>query len=117
VALVALRGARSAISGAIALLTTSLVSFGLLALSAALWFTATGTGFLTPVAATLAMNDPTRKPILVLAVVVLIAGIGFKLSLVPSTRGLPRPMTEPPCRSRPSWLASPRSPRWLRCSW
>jgi NADH-quinone oxidoreductase subunit N len=83
VALVALRGARSAISGAIALLTTSLVSFGLLALSAALWFTATGTGFLTPVAAAVAMNDPTRQPILVLAVVVLIAGIGFKLSLVP----------------------------------
>ena len=45
IALVALRGARSAISGAIALLTTALVSFGLLALSAALWFTATGTGF------------------------------------------------------------------------
>src|SRR5665811_484244 len=47
VALVALRGARSAISGAIALLTTALVSFGLLALAAALWFTATGSGFLT----------------------------------------------------------------------
>jgi NADH-quinone oxidoreductase subunit N len=30
-----------------------------------------------------AVNDPTRRPILVLAVVVLIAGIGFKLSLVP----------------------------------
>jgi NADH-quinone oxidoreductase subunit N len=83
VALVALRGARSAISGAIDLLTTSLVSFGLLALSAALWFTATGTGFLTPAAALVAVNDPTRRPILVLAVVVLIAGIGFKLSLVP----------------------------------
>jgi NADH-quinone oxidoreductase subunit N len=83
VALVALRGARSAISGAIALLTTSLVSFGLLALSAALWFTATGSGFLTPAAALVAVNDPTRRPILVLAVVVVIAGIGFKLSLVP----------------------------------
>ena len=83
VALVALRGARSAISGAMALLTTSLVSFGLLAMSAALWFTATGSGFLTPAAALVAMNDPTRRPILVLAVVVVIAGIGFKLSLVP----------------------------------
>src|SRR5450631_607552 len=83
VALVALRGARSAISGAIALLTTSLVSFGLLAMSAALWFTATGSGFLTPAAALVAMNDPSRRPILVLAVVVVIAGIGFKLSLVP----------------------------------
>ena len=83
IALVALRGARSAISGAIALLTTALVSFGLLALSAALWFTATGTGFLTPAAAIVAVQDPARRPILVLAVVVVIAGIGFKLSLVP----------------------------------
>ncbi|MEP7192424.1 MAG: proton-conducting transporter membrane subunit [Actinomycetota bacterium] len=83
VALVALRGARSAISGSIDLLTTSLVSFGLLALSAALWFTATGSGFLTPAAALAAINDPSKRPILVLAVVVVIAGIGFKLSLVP----------------------------------
>src|SRR5674476_308823 len=81
--LAALRGARSAISGAMALLTTSLVSFGLLAMSAALWFTATGSGFLTPAAALVAINDPARRPILVLAVVVVIAGIGFKLSLAP----------------------------------
>ena len=83
VALVALRGARSAISGAIALLTAALVSFGLLALSTALWFTATGSGFLTPAAALAGFHDPGRRPILVLAVVVAIAGIGFKLSLVP----------------------------------
>ena len=83
VALVALRGARSAISGAIALLTAALVSFALLAFSAALWFTATGSGFLTPAAALHGFNDPVRHPILVLAVVVAIAGIGFKLSLVP----------------------------------
>jgi NADH-quinone oxidoreductase subunit N len=83
VALVALRGARSAISGAIALLTTALVSFGLLALSAALWFTATGSAFLTPVTALAVIVDPAMRPILVLAVVVAIAGIGFKLSLVP----------------------------------
>jgi NADH-quinone oxidoreductase subunit N len=83
VALVALRGARSAISGAIALLTAALVSFGLLALSTALWFTATGSGFLTPAAALAGFHDPARRPILVLAVVVVIAGIGFKLSLVP----------------------------------
>jgi NADH-quinone oxidoreductase subunit N len=83
VALVALRGARSAISGAVALLTAALVSFGLLSLSAALWFTATGSGFLTPTAALSVIGDPARRPILVLAVVVSIAGIGFKLSLVP----------------------------------
>lgn len=83
VALVALRGARSAISGAVALLTTALVSFGLLALAAALWFTATGSGFLNPATALASSIDPVRRPILVLAVVVVIAGIGFKLSLVP----------------------------------
>jgi NADH-quinone oxidoreductase subunit N len=83
VALVALRGARSAISGAVALLTTALVSFGLLALAAALWFTATTSGFLTPAAALTVVADPSRRPILVLAVVLVVAGIGFKLSLVP----------------------------------
>jgi NADH-quinone oxidoreductase subunit N len=83
VALVALRGARSAISGAVDLLTTSLVSFGLLALAAALWFTATGSAFLNPAAALSVIHDPARRPILVLAVVVVVAGIGFKLSLVP----------------------------------
>jgi NADH-quinone oxidoreductase subunit N len=83
VALVALRGARSAISGAVALLTTALVSFGLLALAAALWFTATASGFLSPAAALAVVHDPVRRPILVLAVVVVVAGIGFKLSLVP----------------------------------
>jgi len=83
VALVALRGARTAITGAVALLTTSLVSFGLLALAAALWFTATGSGFLTPAAAHAVIDDPARRPILVLAVVLVVAGIGFKLSLVP----------------------------------
>jgi NADH-quinone oxidoreductase subunit N len=83
VALVALRGARSAISGAVALLTTALVSFGLLALAAALWFTATSSGFLTPAAALTVIHDPSRRPILVLAVVLVVAGIGFKLSLVP----------------------------------
>ena len=83
VALVALRGARSAISGAVALLTTALVSFGLLALAAALWFTATSSGFLTPAAALTVIADPVRRPILILAVALVVAGIGFKLSLVP----------------------------------
>src|SRR5665647_360315 len=67
----------------VALLTTALVSFGLLALAAALWFTATGSGFLTPAAALAVIDDPTRRPILVLAVALVVAGIGFKLSLVP----------------------------------
>jgi NADH-quinone oxidoreductase subunit N len=67
----------------VALLTTALVSFGLLALAAALWFTATSSGFLTPAAALTVIADPSRRPILVLAVVLVVAGIGFKLSLVP----------------------------------
>ena len=83
VALVALRGARSAISGAVALLTAALVSFGFLALAASLWFTATSSGFLSPEAALAVVDDPVRRPILVLAVVLVVAGIGFKLSLVP----------------------------------
>ncbi len=83
VALVALRGARSAISGAVTLLTTSLVSFGLLALAAALWFTATSSGFLTPAAALTVVDDPALRSILVLSVVLFVAGVGFKLSLVP----------------------------------
>src|SRR5665647_1521641 len=67
----------------VALVATALVSFSLLALAAALWFTATGSGFLTPAAALAVIDDPTRRPILVLAVALVVAGIGFKLSLVP----------------------------------
>ena len=83
VALVALRAARSAISGAVALLTTSLVSFALLALGAACWYTATASALLAPDAALAATADPGRRAVLVLAVVLVVAGVGFKLSLVP----------------------------------
>jgi NADH-quinone oxidoreductase subunit N len=83
IALVALRGARSAVSGAVSLLTTSLVSFSLVALSAACWYTATASPLLAPDAALAAAAHPGRRPILVLAVVLAVAGIGFKLSLVP----------------------------------
>ena len=83
VALVALRGARSAVSGAVALLTTSLVSFAMLALAAALWLAATGRAFFDADAALVAAADPGRRAVLVLAVVLALAGIGFKLSLVP----------------------------------
>ena len=83
VALVALRGARSAVSGAVALLTTSLVSFAMLALAAALWLAATGRAFFDADAALVAVADPGRRAVLVLAVVLALAGLGFKLSLVP----------------------------------
>ena len=72
------------VTGAVALLTTSLVSFTAFWRSRQrLWFTATSSGFLTPAAALTVIDDPARRPILVLAVVLFVAGIGFKLSLVP----------------------------------
>ena len=66
-----------------ALLTTSLVSFAMLALAAALWLAATGRPFFDADAALAAAADPGAGPVLVLAVVLALAGIGFKLSLVP----------------------------------
>lgn len=72
-----------AVEGAITLLTTSLVSFALLALGAALWVAATGSALLTPELAREASGDPTRSPLLVLAAVLAFAGIGFKLSAAP----------------------------------
>ncbi|MBD3783891.1 MAG: hypothetical protein IE926_13250 [Micrococcales bacterium] len=83
VALVALRGSRSAAHGALSLLVTSLVSFALLVLGAALWLTATGDATFSTRSAALAWADPHRHDVLVLAVVLLVAGLGFKLSLVP----------------------------------
>ncbi|MDE9365142.1 proton-conducting transporter membrane subunit [Luteipulveratus sp. YIM 133132] len=83
VALVAFRARRSAVDGALSLLTTSLVSFAVLALGAALWFAATGSALLDGDAVLAAAADPQAKRVLVLAVVLIVAGLGFKLSLVP----------------------------------
>ena len=83
VALVALRGSRPALHGGLSLLVTSLVSFALLVLGAALWLTATGDATFSGTAAGAAWADPQRRAVLVLAVTVLVAGLGFKLSLVP----------------------------------
>lgn len=83
VALVALRRGRRAVDGAMALLTTSLVSFAVLVLAAACWYAATASPFLDADAALAAAQDPPRRAILVLAVVLFVAGVGFKLSLVP----------------------------------
>ncbi|MDQ2757202.1 MAG: NADH/ubiquinone/plastoquinone, partial [Actinomycetota bacterium] len=82
VALVALPGTRAALAGAVQLLTTSLVSFAVLALAAACWYAATGTPRLTA-AAVLGVTGTPQKGLLTLAVVLVLAGIGFKLSLVP----------------------------------
>ncbi|WP_299446397.1 proton-conducting transporter membrane subunit [uncultured Phycicoccus sp.] len=83
VALVALRGSRAAAHGALTLLVTSLVSFALLVLGAALWLTATGDATFSADTVALAWADPQRRAVLVLAVTLLVAGLGFKLSLVP----------------------------------
>ncbi len=82
VALAALPGTRRAIAGAVQLLTTSIVSFAMLALAAACWYAATGTPALLPSAALGATSAPQRG-LLALSVVLALAGIGFKLSLVP----------------------------------
>ncbi len=89
IALVALAGGRRSIVGAVQLLVTSLVSFALLVLGAALWFAATGSPFLNPDAAggaagsPLALDSAGSAALLALSVVFVVAGIGFKLSLVP----------------------------------
>lgn len=67
-----------AVEGAVSLLTTSLVSFALLALGAGLWVAATGTALLG--GATTTVEQPA---LLVLAAVFLVAGLAFKVSAVP----------------------------------
>ena len=83
VALVALRGSRRAAHGALTLLVTSLASFALLVLGAALWVTATGDAAFLGEGAARAWDDVATRPVLVLSAAVLVAGVGFKLSLVP----------------------------------
>ncbi|HET8599844.1 MAG TPA: proton-conducting transporter membrane subunit [Segeticoccus sp.] len=83
VALVALRRGRRAVDGAMALLTTSLTSFAVLAMAAGCWYAASGSPFLDASAALAAAQDPARRAVLVLAVVLVVGGIGFKLSLAP----------------------------------
>ena len=83
VALVALRGTRTASHGALTLLVTSLTSFALLVLGSALWLTATGDAAFAADSVATAWADPQRRAVLVLGVTVLLAGLGFKLSLVP----------------------------------
>ena len=83
IALVALRGDAPAGRGALALLTTSLVSFAMLALGAALWLVVDRAGGLRSRAAADALADPERRVVLLLGALLLLAGLGFKLSLVP----------------------------------
>ncbi len=82
IALVALRGTRAAGSGALSLLVTSVVSFATVALGAALWVVATGRATLTAEAVGQAVG-PDQRAVLSLGALLLVAGLGFKLSLVP----------------------------------
>lgn len=99
VALAALPGTRRALAGAIQLLTTSLVSFAMLALAAACWYAATGSPVLST-SATLAATSTPQRALLALSVVLVLGGVGFKLSLVPfhawtptAYAGAPLPVT------------------------
>lgn len=83
IALVVLRARRSAIDAGLSLLTTSLVSFAVLAMGAGLWFAATGTARFETYPALQAGNDPDLRRILVLAIGFIVAGLAFKLSLAP----------------------------------
>lgn len=83
IGLVALRPRAAAGHSALSLLMTSLLSFGLLVLGVALWVTATGDATFAADTVAAAWLEPGSRGVLVLAVLVLLAGLGFKLSLVP----------------------------------
>ena len=83
VALVALAARPRAVHGALTLLVTSVLSFALLVLGVALWAIATGASTFATSGLRDAWADPDRRLVLVAAVLVLLAGLGFKLSLVP----------------------------------
>lgn len=78
-----------AVDGAVSLLTTSLVSFGLMALGAAFWVAATGT-------ALLAVPTTDDTGLLVVAAVLLLAGLAFKVSAVPFHAWTPVTYTRAP---------------------
>lgn len=82
VALAVLRGgARD--SGAMQLIMTSITSFALAVVGAGLWVSATGSIRLDEAAAWPAGQEDSTRAVLTLALVMLLAGIAFKLSLVP----------------------------------
>lgn len=83
IALVALAARREAIHGALTLLVTSVLSFSLLALGVALWVIATRSSTFATSGLRDAWEVPEQRLVLVTAVLVLLAGLGFKLSLVP----------------------------------
>ncbi len=83
IALVALRGTSRAGAGAVSLLTTSLVSFAMVTLGAALWLVAAGQPVFSAGAVERARAADDTWAVLLLGVLLLVGGLGFKLSLVP----------------------------------
>lgn len=83
VALVALSATRRAAHGALTLLVTSVLSFALLALGVALWVVATGASTFASSGVRDAWASDDHRLVLITAVLVLLAGLGFKLSLIP----------------------------------
>ncbi len=83
VLLVALRARRTAIDGALNLLATSLVSFAVTAMGIAMWFAATGSATFDNDTVLTAMQTPETRRILAVGLMLIVAGVGFKLSLVP----------------------------------
>ena len=83
IVLAALTTGPKAAHGALTLLTTAVLSFAVLALGASLWFAATGSVMLDGQAFTQAAHHPTQRPLLVVGTMLMLAGVGFKLSLAP----------------------------------
>lgn len=83
VVLVAVRARRTAVDGALNLLTTSLVSFAVTAMGVAMWFAASGSATFDTNTVLAAMQTPQTRRILAVSLMLIVAGVGFKLSLVP----------------------------------
>lgn len=83
VALVALSRGRGAEGGALSLLMVSLTSFALLCVGIGLWVLATGDVSFSTDTLRVAFDYPERHRVLLLAILFLLAGLGFKLSAVP----------------------------------
>ena len=119
VALVALRGTRTAAHGALTLLVTSVTSFALLVLGAALWLTATGDAVLRRRLGGDRLGRP-RAPgrSSLLAATVLLSGLGFKLSLVPFHAWTPQAYSTADLGTAAALAAGLEDlGRWRRCSW
>lgn len=89
VGLVALRARRQAVDGALHLMMTSLLSFALLAMGCALWFAASGSLLIDADAVLRAASDPDQRRLLLLALAFMLAGLGYKLAIVPFHSWMP----------------------------